>query len=109
MATGESNPHKLLMALLEKLGNKDVDTAVVQATYTAIKVLLASEKIRTNTSERSLLKNLGSWLGLQTIARNKPLMARDLDHKDRLRTTSNHPATSLAASHNTQALLISRP
>ncbi|KAJ9438483.1 General negative regulator of transcription subunit 1 [Diplonema papillatum] len=80
-ASLESNPHKLLMALLEKLGNKDVDTAVVQATYTAIKVLLASEKIRTNTSERSLLKNLGSWLGLQTIARNKPLMARDLDLK----------------------------
>ena len=80
-ASLEPSCHKLYMTLLEKLGNKDTDTAVVQATYTSIKALLASDKIRASSSERSLLKNLGSWLGLQTIGRNKPLMARDLDLK----------------------------
>eukprot|EP01063_Lacrimia_lanifica_P029224 TRINITY_DN4419_c0_g2_i1.p1 TRINITY_DN4419_c0_g2~~TRINITY_DN4419_c0_g2_i1.p1 ORF type:complete len:2415 (+),score=1098.98 TRINITY_DN4419_c0_g2_i1:311-7246(+) len=80
-ASLEPNYHKLYMSLLEKLANKELDTAVVQATYASIKKLLASDKIRTNTQERSLLKNLGSWLGLQTIGRNKPLMARDLDLK----------------------------
>ena len=33
-------------------------------------------------SERSLLKNLGAWLGLITLARNKPLLLRDLDMKE---------------------------
>eukprot|EP01064_Diplonema_japonicum_P022359 TRINITY_DN3206_c1_g1_i1.p1 TRINITY_DN3206_c1_g1~~TRINITY_DN3206_c1_g1_i1.p1 ORF type:complete len:2330 (+),score=775.33 TRINITY_DN3206_c1_g1_i1:81-6992(+) len=80
-ASLEPNYHKLYMSMLEKMANKELDAAVVQATYTSIKTLLASDKIRTNSSERSLLKNLGSWLGLQTIGRNKPLMARDLDLK----------------------------
>eukprot|EP01062_Namystynia_karyoxenos_P005844 TRINITY_DN1200_c0_g3_i2.p1 TRINITY_DN1200_c0_g3~~TRINITY_DN1200_c0_g3_i2.p1 ORF type:complete len:2607 (+),score=1039.35 TRINITY_DN1200_c0_g3_i2:857-7822(+) len=73
--------HKLYIRMLEQLKSKQLDSAVLHATYSSIKALLHSDKIRTNSSERSLLKNLGSWLGLQTIARNKPLMARDLDMK----------------------------
>lgn len=42
------------------------------------------DKVRTSTSERSILKNLGSWLGLQTIARNKPLLNKYLNLRDLL-------------------------
>ena len=81
-ASLEPNCHKAYMATLEKMSNKELDTCVVQATYASIKQLLGEHhKIRSSTSDRSLLKNLGSWLGLQTIGRNKPLMARDLDLK----------------------------
>ena len=31
-----------------------------------------------------MLKNLGSWLGLQTIARNKPLLNKYLNLRDLL-------------------------
>eukprot|EP01065_Artemidia_motanka_P045956 TRINITY_DN684_c5_g1_i1.p1 TRINITY_DN684_c5_g1~~TRINITY_DN684_c5_g1_i1.p1 ORF type:complete len:2450 (+),score=1075.99 TRINITY_DN684_c5_g1_i1:212-7561(+) len=80
-ASLEPSFHKLYIRLLELLKSKELDSAVLHATYSSIKALLASDKIRTNSSERSLLKNLGSWLGLQTIARNWPLLARDLDMK----------------------------
>jgi hypothetical protein len=33
------------------------------------------------SNDRSLLKNLGSWLGLLTFARNKPVLIRELDIK----------------------------
>ena len=37
-------------------------------------VLLRSDKGVANFSDRSLLKNLGHWLGLLTLARNKPIL-----------------------------------
>jgi CCR4-NOT transcription complex subunit 1 len=43
-----------------------------------------SPKITILTSERSLLKNLGSWLGAITLARNKPILHRMLDCKELL-------------------------
>ena len=36
--------------------------------------LLGSEKIKTSTAERSLLKHIGSWLGRITLARSRPLL-----------------------------------
>ena len=39
-------------------------------------VLLQSDKVPANFSDRSLLKNLGHWLGLQTLARNKPILMK---------------------------------
>ena len=45
-------------------------------------MLLSSAKIRSSSSQRSLLKNLGSWLGQITLARNKAILMRDLDMKE---------------------------
>lgn len=44
-------------------------------------VLLGSELIKSSSEERSLLKNLGSWLGKFTIGRNQVLRAREIDPK----------------------------
>lgn len=44
-------------------------------------VLLGSELIKSSSEERSLLKNLGSWLGKFTIGRNQVLKAREIDPK----------------------------
>ena len=44
-------------------------------------VLLGSNLIKTHSEERSLLKNLGSWLGKLTIRRNQALRAREIDPK----------------------------
>ena len=40
----------------------------------ASKVLLTSDKAAANFSDRSLLKNLGHWLGMITLAKNKPIL-----------------------------------
>ena len=54
---------------------------LVATTYKYVRILLASERIITHTSERSLLKNLGSWLGRVTIAQGQPVRHKDLDIK----------------------------
>ena len=46
-----------------------------------LQVLLRSDLIKISSEERSLLKNLGSWLGKLTIGRNQALRAREVDPK----------------------------
>lgn len=36
--------------------------------------MLGSGKLKTITSERTLLKNLGAWLGKLTLANNRPVL-----------------------------------
>ena len=81
-ASIEPNYHSLYLELLNKVGDKTLDAAILQATYRNIKVLLSSDKVKTNSGERSLLKNLGSWLGQLTIAKLKPVLQRHLDIKE---------------------------
>lgn len=101
----QPNLHQLFLAFLDKLAAVDDDQvtahharrnnqqtgrarmlhkAVVGAVYHNIAKLLRSNKITTSTSERSLLKNLGSWLGLITLARNRPILQRSLEVKELL-------------------------
>eukprot|EP01059_Diplonema_ambulator_P009701 TRINITY_DN19646_c0_g1_i2.p1 TRINITY_DN19646_c0_g1~~TRINITY_DN19646_c0_g1_i2.p1 ORF type:complete len:2034 (+),score=692.67 TRINITY_DN19646_c0_g1_i2:84-6185(+) len=82
----EPNFHKLYQKMLDNIKDRDLDNHVTQASYRAVRTLLASQKISTNSSERSLLKNLGAWIGLQTLARNRSLLARELNLKDLLMT-----------------------
>ncbi len=42
---------------------------------------MTNDKSIANFSDRSLLKNLGHWLGLITLARNMPILLVDLDLK----------------------------
>ncbi|GFS30421.1 transcription regulator [Actinidia rufa] len=44
-------------------------------------VLLESDLIKSSSEERSLLKNLGSWLGKRTIGSNQVLRGREIDPK----------------------------
>lgn len=46
-----------------------------------MQVLLRSDKSIANLSDRTLLKNLGHWLGMMTLAKNKPVLMDDLDIK----------------------------
>ena len=42
--------------------------------FLVFQVLLRSDKGPANFSDRSLLKNLGHWLGIQTLGNNKPIL-----------------------------------
>ena len=57
----EPNFHTLYLALLDKLGDSKLGASLVATTHKYIRILLASGRIKTHTSERSLLKNLGTW------------------------------------------------
>jgi hypothetical protein len=55
-------------------GERRLRDTVVTTTVHYINVMLASPKLRSITSERTLLKNLGAWLGKLTLAQNKPVL-----------------------------------
>lgn len=80
----EQNFHPLYLAFLEKLNLQRLLQLILSYTLDNIKTLLRSEKLKGDISERSVLKHLGSWLGLLTLSKNKPLYHRDLSPKDLL-------------------------
>ncbi|XP_022770231.1 CCR4-NOT transcription complex subunit 1-like isoform X3 [Durio zibethinus] len=80
-ASIEPNFHDLYLKFLDKVHSKALNKEIIQATYENCKVLLGSELIKSSSEERSLLKNLGSWLGKLTIGRNQVLRAREIDPK----------------------------
>ena len=82
----QPNFHSLYLAFLNQLGDygKGLVEAILSSVYLNVGKLLRSPKITTSTSERSLLKNLGSWLGQITLARNRPILQIMLDCKELL-------------------------
>jgi len=78
-ASIELNFHVLYSNFLDTLKIPDVNVMVLKETYRNIRVLLRSDKGIANFSDRSLLKNLGHWLGMLTLGRNKPILYKDLD------------------------------
>lgn len=83
-ASIELNFHTLYSNFLDVLKINDVKKMVLVETYRNIRVLLRSDKGIANFSDRSLLKNLGHWLGMLTLGRNKPILQVDLDVKSLL-------------------------
>lgn len=83
-ASIELNFHALYSNFLDVLKVSDVNRMVTKETFRNIKVLLRSDKGIANFSDRSLLKNLGHWLGMLTLGRNKPILQIDIDLKSLL-------------------------
>lgn len=80
----EPNNHELYSSLLDELEMQALTDTVVEETYLNINLLLQSDNIASSSSDRNLLKNLSSWLGRLTIAKNKPIRHKDLSFKDLL-------------------------
>ncbi|XP_065316483.1 CCR4-NOT transcription complex subunit 1-like isoform X2 [Gordionus sp. m RMFG-2023] len=80
-ASIENNFHTLYSNFLDCIKIVRLSSLVIQETFKNIKILLRSDKSAGNFSDRSLLKNLGHWLGLLTIAKNKPLLQSEIDLK----------------------------
>merc|ERR1719186_2378621 len=80
-ASIEPNFHALYSQFLVVLKSSRLYDEVVKETYKNVGILLKADKSAANFSDRSLLKNLGHWLGLMLLARNKPILMDDLDMK----------------------------
>jgi len=80
-ASQEANFHHLYLSLLDGLQAPSLYRSIVTTTIRNTNLLLASDRVRTSSSDRSLLKNLGLWLGQLTLMRNKPILSKDLDLK----------------------------
>ncbi|XP_060561916.1 CCR4-NOT transcription complex subunit 1-like [Ruditapes philippinarum] len=80
-ASIEPNFHTLYANFVDALNIKEITDMVILETFRNIKVLLRSDKGDANFSDRTLLKNLGHWLGMLTLAKNKPILQIDIDVK----------------------------
>lgn len=83
-ASSESNFHHLYVTLLDKIDAHmpTLYPLVYDTSFRRVRVLLSSD-VKSST-ERLVLKSLGSWIGTITLARNKPILRRDLDLKELL-------------------------
>ncbi|XP_059164399.1 CCR4-NOT transcription complex subunit 1-like isoform X2 [Physella acuta] len=80
-ASIEPNFHTLYSNFVDALGIESLASKVITETFRNIKVLLRSDKGVANFSDRTLLKNLGHWLGMLTLAKCKPILTVDLNLK----------------------------
>ena len=78
----QPNLHSTYLTVIDILDDKTLLKSILNSGYQSITKLLQSSKITTSSSERSLLRNLGMWLGQLTLARNKPILQRRCDLKE---------------------------
>ncbi|KAI9469065.1 MAG: hypothetical protein EXX96DRAFT_612727 [Benjaminiella poitrasii] len=80
----EPNYHELYICLLKAFNSKSLYNYILRETLTNIKILLNSDNTLSSSSDRSLLKNLGAWLGGITLANNRPIIQKHISFKDLL-------------------------
>ena len=66
---------------MENKDSKELINYQITDTLRYIHKILMSKTLE-DQKERTVLKNLGNWLGRLTLSRNKPILAKDLDFRD---------------------------
>ena len=80
-ASIEPNFHNLYISFLDALESPNLYRYLLIETFLNVRNLLNSDKTVTSSQERTLLKNLGTWLGSITLAKNKPIKHKYLSFK----------------------------
>ncbi|KAF8460372.1 CCR4-Not complex component, Not1-domain-containing protein [Kalaharituber pfeilii] len=83
-AKTEPNYQQLYLELLDKLNHKGLMAEVLRETYINVIKILNSEGTMSSSTERNYLKNLATWLGGLTIARDKPIKFKNISFRDLL-------------------------
>jgi len=82
----EPRYHELYKNLILKLNKKEMIKKVVQDSFKLINIAMdfGYNKTQLDATERNTMRNCGAWIGIMTIARNKPILQKSLDIKQRL-------------------------
>ncbi len=80
----DNNYHNIYNKLINSVDNNTLNKMLVKDTISSIKKLLIKGNYDDGSKEKTEIKNLGSWLGLITLGKNKPILAKDLDLKELL-------------------------
>ncbi|KAF9807170.1 hypothetical protein IEO21_08347 [Rhodonia placenta] len=80
----EPNNHQLYLRFLDALDVQPLNRYVLHETFVKAAALLNADKTMQLTSERAILKNMASWLGKITLARDRPIKHKNLSFKDLL-------------------------
>lgn len=84
LAKSQPNFQWLYLEILIKLNRKELWTEIMRETYISCAKMLNSLSTMDNQHERATMKNLAGWLGSITLARDKPILHRNLSFKDLL-------------------------
>ncbi|KAK4145258.1 CCR4-Not complex component, Not1-domain-containing protein [Dichotomopilus funicola] len=80
----QPNYHHVYLELVKQFEDKALWAEVQRETYISVSRMLNSEGTMQNSTERTHLKNLGGWLGLLTLARDKPIRHKHIAFKQLL-------------------------
>ena len=80
----EPNYQPLYLDILNLLGDKILWREVLRETYVSVQKTLNAETTMQSAQERKNLKNLATWLGSLTIARDKPIKHKNISFLDLL-------------------------
>lgn len=94
----QPNYHKLYLDMLGLFANRSLYDEVLRHTYISVIRMLNAQSTLESSVERSYLKNLASWLGSLTLARDKPIKFKNISFKD-----------LLIEAYDTQRLIIAIP
>ncbi|KAK3303309.1 CCR4-Not complex component, Not1-domain-containing protein [Chaetomium strumarium] len=94
----QPNYHKVYLELVKQFEDKTLWAVVQRETYSSVSRLLNSELTLQNSTDRTYLKNLAGWLGLLTLARDKPIKHKNIAFKQ-----------LLIEAHDTKRLIIVIP
>ena len=83
-ATHMPNLHTTYHRLLRLLNYKQLDNYVLHFAIVRVCLLVGNQRILTNTQDRSILRMLGTWVGLLTLGVNRPVLQREIDLKELL-------------------------
>lgn len=79
----EPNNHPLYLRFLDALDRQILSKFILQETFIKAAALLNSDR-SISGSDRNALKNVGTWLGTITLARDQPIKHKNLSFKDLL-------------------------
>lgn len=82
--SSEPNNHSLYLRFLDSLDRKELSRYVLHETFVKAQAMLNAERTLQSGPDRNILKNVGSWLGTITLARDQPIKHRNLSFKDLL-------------------------
>lgn len=81
-ASKEQNLHEVFVSFIDNIRLPKLFDLAIQITYSCISACLSRIlEYKEVHGYRTLLKNLGSWIGRITLGRNVPIMSRHLDLK----------------------------
>lgn len=94
----QPNYHHVYLELVKFFEDKSLWNEVLRETYVSISRMLNSDATMQNSTERTHLKNLGGWLGLLTLARDRPIKQKNIAFKQ-----------LLLEAHDTKRLIVAIP
>ena len=98
LAKSQPNYQTMYLQLLDNFNQNLLWAEVLRETYISCAKMLNAQSTMDSPQERTSLKNLAGWLGSLTLARNQPILHRNLSFKD-----------LLLEANDTQRLIIAIP